>query len=41
MKWNGVGTGHRKIEEKAFCHDGEFMTEESLLTFFLEMAICA
>jgi hypothetical protein len=29
-----------KIEEKALCHDGEFMTEESLLTFFLEMAIC-
>jgi hypothetical protein len=41
MEEDGVGTAHRKIEERAFCHDGEFMTEESLLTFFLEMAICA
>jgi hypothetical protein len=30
-----------KIEEKALCHYGEFMTEESLLTLFLDMAICA
>jgi hypothetical protein len=30
-----------KIEEKALCHYGEFMTEESLMAFFFEMAICA